>query len=1116
MKRKRSGGKRKPKMTPMVGAKEGFLNTVTLNTQDVSFLDDYDNAELYSRMETEAPQNGSNESSMNSFPEKNVVVSADLSKNARSKMTKPSRGLAASSIKPSSNTRMETEASQNGNNESRQHTANLLKNARRKMTKLSGGLAASSIKPSKDTEVVQGGRSHQKDPKLPKSSRGSASSSIKANSKTELVQGGRRTHQKDPKSTLQDPLYKEQELKAALAVIRKVMKMDAAQPFNLPVDPIALGIPDYFDVIDTPMDFGTICKNLENGVRYKNSKDVFGDVQYIWDNCSKYNGEGHHISGLMKRVKKNLTKYWTEAGLYKEQPQEINGYSDVAPMESTMRCSTHEHSSLVGPIIDYPRHQQQHQMDLSQHQPYHPSRSYIMSYQQQQMPCQHQCQCQLRSGEQQTSHLQAGRNVGSAVCRGHFCSLPPVEPMIRSCNHGPRFPVGPMTDYARYEQQDLTSPSQMCPQPSASYGQPRHLQQETCRVQLNSSQAQPSQPQIVLEMGSAGHLCSPPPVESMIRCSKRGPPRCPVGPMTNYTSHEQQEQIGPSQMQFHHPSVSNGQQHQPQQGLSPSQPQTGLDMGSASMLCPGLRVKQDVLQDLDLLICWPRGLFCVGEMPYMKKGYTLLLDSLMIQLCSPPPVESMIRCRKHGPPRCPVGAMTDYTSHEQQEQIGPSQMQFHHPSVSKSQPQQHQQGLSPSQPQTGLDMGRASMLCPGSDSSSIRRTRGRGPTRCLDVWNMEGKISISVNELGQPIGLEAPKLTNFLGTIARNGHMAPLNYVDWRALPDEIKEKMWQQVQSKFEIDPKSKSWVLKSIGKKWKDWKAELKANHYNTHKTDEERLADRDERVVPDQWQILISFWNSKEAKERSVTNKASRAQQKITHTTGRKSFAQIREEQRAKRPDKEPSRAELFILTRTRKDGQPVNKESSVLISQLRERAAQQKETSQNGTVKDDILSQVMGQDRHGRVRTYGLGPAPSAVKMVSKANVEVHDMKEKMASMEQTCAQMASQMSSMMSMMLNMQKKFPSEQGSPSELLHAGQVADVSNNSRESPQLQAIPPSHVQGVPSHQGRAVKRGKTQNAKRAVKRGKTQNASISKTFRAKRIDARLIPHLICERDIC
>ncbi|XP_028079201.1 uncharacterized protein LOC114280979 [Camellia sinensis] len=958
MKRKRGNKKGKSKKLPVVVVNEPTQNVVSLNTEDNSGFGDIDNDDNDCGMEAETPSSMETDQ-----PEKLASINSDRLIN------KASAKLVYGRVK----VKIKTKTLQSQLTSSDVPTQSDTDKSSQQVGQENQGIVSEKMEDSANSlpdvnTAVSGNPSKKAGSIKIKSSRGFGSLGMNQCSNAAVVQS-ECTNQKEPGVLCRDPHYNEQELKAALAVIRKVMKMDSARPFNLPVDPVALGIHDYFDVIDTPMDFGTICKNLENGVRYKNSKDVFGDVQYIWENCSKYNGEGHHISELMKRVKKNFTKYWTEAGLYEEQPQEINGYSHEAPMESTMRCSTHGHSSLAGSIIDYPRHQQQHQMDLSQHQPYHFSRSYIMSYQQQKMPCQHQCQCQLRSGEQQTSHPQAGRNVGSA---GHFCSPPPVEPMIRCSNHGPRFPVDPMTDYARYEQQDLTAPSQMFPQPSASYGQPRHLQQETCPVQLNSSQAQPSQPQVVLETGSAGQFCSPPPVESMIRCSKRGPPRCPVGPMTDYTSHEQQEQIGPSQMQFHHPPVSNVQPHQPQQGLSPSQPQTGLDMGNAN-------------------------------------------------------------------------------------------------------------------------------------SSSIRRTRGRGPTRCLDVWNMEGKISVSVNELGQPIGLEAPKLTNFLGTIARNGHMAPLNYVEWRALPDEIKEKMWQQVQSKFEIDPKSKSWVLKSIGKKWKDWKAELKANRYNTHKTDEERLADCDERVIRDQWRILISFWNSKEAKERSVTNKASRAQQKITHTTGRKSFAQVREEQRVKRPDKkEPSRAELFILTRTRKDGQPVNKESSVLISQLRERAAQQKETSQNGTVEDDILSQVMGQDRHGRVRTYGLGPAPSdlsgpkpsraeAVKMVSTANAEVHDMKEKMVSMEQTCAQMASQMSSMMSMMLNMQKKFPDEQGSPSELLHAGQVADVSNNSRESPQLQAHPPSLVQGVPSHQGRAVKRGKTQNAKRTVKRGKIQNASIS-----------------------
>nr|GEV31785.1 hypothetical protein [Tanacetum cinerariifolium] len=39
---------------------------------------------------------------------------------------------------------------------------------------------------------------------------------------------------------------------------------------------------DYFDVIITPLDFGTICNNLENGLMYKNSKNVYKDVEYIW------------------------------------------------------------------------------------------------------------------------------------------------------------------------------------------------------------------------------------------------------------------------------------------------------------------------------------------------------------------------------------------------------------------------------------------------------------------------------------------------------------------------------------------------------------------------------------------------------------------------------------------------------------------------------------------------------------------------------------------------------------------------------------------------------------------------------------------------------------------
>lgn len=49
-----------------------------------------------------------------------------------------------------------------------------------------------------------------------------------------------------------------------------------------------------------------------------NSEDVHKDVQYIWDNCYKYNNKGDYIVELMKRVKKNFLKYWTAAGLFSD------------------------------------------------------------------------------------------------------------------------------------------------------------------------------------------------------------------------------------------------------------------------------------------------------------------------------------------------------------------------------------------------------------------------------------------------------------------------------------------------------------------------------------------------------------------------------------------------------------------------------------------------------------------------------------------------------------------------------------------------------------------------------------------------------------------------------
>lgn len=118
MKRKRGVGKRKPKSAPPVGAKESIGNDVALNTQDDLVPDDIDSTEFRSRMEFEKPKHGSKksrqqasskrqnvvdanmENDISSFPETSAGVSANVSRIARSIMSKSSRGFASSIREP--------------------------------------------------------------------------------------------------------------------------------------------------------------------------------------------------------------------------------------------------------------------------------------------------------------------------------------------------------------------------------------------------------------------------------------------------------------------------------------------------------------------------------------------------------------------------------------------------------------------------------------------------------------------------------------------------------------------------------------------------------------------------------------------------------------------------------------------------------------------------------------------------------------------------------------------------------------------------------------------------------------------------------------------------------
>ncbi|KAL9684181.1 hypothetical protein QQ045_021615 [Rhodiola kirilowii] len=642
--------------------------------------------------------------------------------------------------------------------------------------------------------------------------RGQASSSaLRHKLNVEMMQHGRPL-QTELEIPHQDCEYKQLELDRAKAVIAEVMGMHAAVPFNTPVDPIALGIPDYFDIVDTPMDFSTIYNDIERGVKYKNAEDVLKYVEHIWKSCRQYYSKGDHIMDLMELVKKNFMKCWTAAGLHSK----LERSGGVVPSSISEPCREAT-KGLTQPMTS---NSQQIQQDVFHHQQ----------------------------------------------------------------------PLQPLHVYRQSNQPGYITPQSQLP-----------ILRDDMQTDCTVSAMTPLQQ----DQDHRGHDTS--------------------GKIVN--SHEQ------SRAELHHGTENYNQAYYPSSISEEESPAQHL-------------------ADKDPTI---------GSLDSQAEDGALISDPIL------------------------ENSTLNYSQNNELQPCFDALQPYPLPSDGDA----------------------------GSSDFSSKKRRTRGPTKCLYVWSRhDERILVPINKLGEPIGSKAAKLSNFLGTIVRDGKLVPLSYITWKKVPADIQENIWQLVQSKFVLDPEIRGWVFRNLATKFANWKAHLKAKHYNPHQSDEERLADRDKRVLPDQWQHLINFWNSEESQKQSERNRANRAKVKFCHTSGTKSFARLSEERT--KNGKEPTKAELFILTRTRKDGQPVNESSSMAISQLREKMAQLPETVQTDDCVDEILFETIGQNKRSRTRVPRRAETLIMASEIKRAaDEEVSHMRQKMELMEQKYKHMESLMNKVLS-------------------------------------------------------------------------------------------------------
>lgn len=87
--------------------------------------------------------------------------------------------------------------------------------------------------------------------------------------------------------------------------------------------------------------------------------------------------------------------------------------------------------------------------------------------------------------------------------------------------------------------------------------------------------------------------------------------------------------------------------------------------------------------------------------------------------------------------------------------------------------------------------------CPFVLFVEVEPKRARGPTKMLDVWEMEhgDLIIVNLDKYGRPIGEEGTTLTRFIGSVARRYQYAPIDYKSWKVMPNDYKEEMLKLIE---------------------------------------------------------------------------------------------------------------------------------------------------------------------------------------------------------------------------------------------------------------------------------------------------------------------------------
>uniref|UniRef100_A0A803NBM4 DUF4216 domain-containing protein n=1 Tax=Chenopodium quinoa TaxID=63459 RepID=A0A803NBM4_CHEQI len=188
----------------------------------------------------------------------------------------------------------------------------------------------------------------------------------------------------------------------------------------------------------------------------------------------------------------------------------------------------------------------------------------------------------------------------------------------------------------------------------------------------------------------------------------------------------------------------------------------------------------------------------------------------------------------------------------------------------------------------------------------------------------------------------------FLGTVARDSELAPLNYINFPSLP--TLGKMWEKSIWFLKLE---REWVMQAINGSWKAHKCFTKNNYFSAYPIDALRWFHKPDTILEPQFRELLQYWHSKVAEQQED-------------------------------PDKqEPSQARVYKESRKRTVGRKYLTNHEKIEENIAKMDALESSQHEDGSNSKDPYSEVIPDPkRKSRVRLQGKGVKKSDLKKKDK--------------------------------------------------------------------------------------------------------------------------------------